>query len=167
MPNVGKRDYYEILSVARTADHSEIKAAYRRLALKYHPDKNPGDAAAEEHFKEASEAYEVLSDSSKRETYDHYGHDGLSGRVGFGSVNDIFGAFSDIFGNDLFSAFFGGGGARSRRGADDRRGRELGLENASPSLVSPLQGCTIGASKRDSFGHRASLSLCSEERIEG
>ncbi len=119
MPDVGKRDYYEVLGVARTASDKEIKAAYRRLALKLHPDKNPGDASAEERFKEASEAYDVLSDGNKREIYDRHGHAGLDGQVGFGNVGDIFGAFQDIFGGDLFSSFFGGArSGRARRGAD-------------------------------------------------
>jgi len=118
VPDVGKRDYYEVLGVPRTASDKEIKAAYRRLALKLHPDKNPDDAGAEERFKEASEAYDVLS-GDKREVYDRHGHAGLDGQVGFGNVGDIFGAFEDIFGGDLFSSFFGGArGGRARRGAD-------------------------------------------------
>ncbi|MDJ0975809.1 MAG: molecular chaperone DnaJ [Planctomycetota bacterium] len=120
MPDVGKRDYYEVLGVSRDADAKAIKTAYRRLALKLHPDKNPGDTKAEELFKEAAEAYEVLSDPQKRARYDRYGHEGVGGQVGFGDVSDIFGAFQDIFGGDLFSAFFGGGRSRRRvpRGAD-------------------------------------------------
>ncbi|MDA1194259.1 MAG: molecular chaperone DnaJ [Planctomycetota bacterium] len=114
MPDTGKRDYYEILGIGRAADATEIKAAYRRLALKHHPDKNPGDAEAEELFKEASEAYDVLSDADKRARYDRHGHAGVDGQVGFQDVSDIFGAFSDLFGS-----FFGGSGARQgqRRGA--------------------------------------------------
>lgn len=115
MPDTGKRDYYEVLGLGTTADAKEIKAAYRRLALKYHPDKNPGDAKAEELFKEASEAYDVLSDADKRARYDRFGHQGLDGQnVGFHDVSDVFGAFSDLFGS-----FFGGAQARGgpRRGA--------------------------------------------------
>src|SRR5512143_2087382 len=96
-----KRDYYEILEVAKSASQDEIKKAYRKAALKYHPDRNPNNKEAEEKFKEAAEAYEVLSDETKRHRYDQYGHDGL--RQGadfhpFSNTNDIFSAFSDIFG---------------------------------------------------------------------
>lgn len=122
MPNVEKRDYYEVLSVERGADGKVIKAAYRRLALKFHPDKNPGDEAAEEAFKEASEAYDVLSDGEKRNRYDRYGHQGLDGQVGFGNVSDIFGAFSDLFGG-MFGGAQGQGG--QRRGASLRA--EIGV----------------------------------------
>src|SRR4029079_14902264 len=98
------RDYYEILGVVKTADGEEIKRAYRRLAMKFHPDRNPGDAEAEAKFKEAAEAYEVLSDDSKRKIYDQFGHDGLRGRGGPAThdfsrmdVSDIFSMFNDIF----------------------------------------------------------------------
>lgn len=115
-----KRDYYEVLGVGKTASADEIKSAYRRLALKYHPDKNPGDKAAEEKFKEAAEAYEVLSDAQKRAAYDRHGHAAVGGGTHFRSADDIFGAFRDIFDGDLFSSFFGGGGGgrRSDRGGD-------------------------------------------------
>lgn len=116
---MAKRDYYEILGVGRNADESEIKKAYRKLALKYHPDKNPDDKDAEERFKEAAEAYEVLSDPEKRRTYDQFGHEGMRGG-GFGgggsmNMDDIFSQFGDIFGGAFGG--FGGGGARggSRR----------------------------------------------------
>ncbi|MFP6892037.1 MAG: DnaJ domain-containing protein, partial [Nitrospinota bacterium] len=102
----GMRDYYEILGVARDSGESDIKKAYRHLAMKYHPDRNPDDPKAEEAFKEASEAYQVLSDSEKRARYDQFGHDGLSGmgNQGFSNFDDIFSSFGDIF-----SDFFGGG----------------------------------------------------------
>jgi molecular chaperone DnaJ len=98
-----KRDYYEILSVSRNAGDDELKAAYRKLALKYHPDRNPDDKAAEEKFKEAAEAYEVLRDPQKRALYDQYGHAGLenTGFHGFGGFEDIFSSFGDIF-EDFF-----------------------------------------------------------------
>ena len=114
-----KRDYYEILSVGKNASADEIKKAYRKVAMQYHPDRNPGDKTAEERFKEAAEAYEILSDTDKKSQYDRYGHAGVSGNGrGFsGSMNmeDIFSQFGDIFGEDLFGNFFGGGRGRSSR----------------------------------------------------
>src|SRR5215470_16076456 len=117
-----RRDYYEVLGVTRTADGAEIKKAYRRLAMEYHPDRNPGDKDSEERFKEAAEAYEVLSDDDKRSAYDRFGHDGLrrQGFEGFSGVEDIFSHFSDFFGD-----LFGGGGGRSRGRA---RGHDLRVE---------------------------------------
>lgn len=127
-----KRDYYEVLSVTKTSTTVEIKKAYKKLALELHPDRNPGDAAAEEKFKEASEAYGVLADDDKRARYDRFGHAGLSGGgVGFGSADEIFTSFQDVFG-DLFG--FGGGRSRRNdgpvRGADLRVGVELTLKEA-------------------------------------
>ena len=96
---MNKRDYYEVLGVDRQASEEEIKKTYRKLALKYHPDRNPGDQEAEDKFKEAAEAYEVLRDSEKRNIYDQFGHEGLQGTgfTGFGGFEDIFSAFGDIF----------------------------------------------------------------------
>lgn len=113
-----KRDYYEVLGVSRQAGEEEVKKAYRKLALKYHPDRNPGDKEAEERFKEASEAYEVLRDPQKRRIYDTYGHEGLRGAgfSGFGGFEDIFSSFGDIF-QDFFSFGFGGGGGGRPRTA--------------------------------------------------
>jgi len=118
---MGKRDYYEVLGVSKEATKDEIKKAYRKQALKYHPDKNPGDKKAEEHFKEAAEAYEVLSNDEKKARYDRYGHAGMGSSGGGFSGNtmtmeDIFSSFGDIFG-DAFGGFgaFGGGGRRGRR----------------------------------------------------
>lgn len=110
---MAKRDYYTILGVEKNAKEEDIKRSYRRLAMRYHPDKNPGDREAEEKFKEASEAYEVLRDPEKREIYDHYGHEGLSGTGfrGFSGFEDIFASFGDIF-EDVFG--FTGGTRRSR-----------------------------------------------------
>jgi len=118
---MGKRDYYEVLGVSKEATKEEIKKAYRKQALKFHPDKNPGDKKAEEHFKEAAEAYEVLSSEEKKARYDRYGHAGM-GNSGGGfsghnmTMDDIFSSFGDIFG-DAFGGFgaFGGGGRRGRR----------------------------------------------------
>lgn len=116
-----KRDYYEVLAVSKSASAEEIKKAYRKVAMQYHPDRNPGDKAAEEKFKEAAEAYEVLSDSNKRAQYDRFGHAGLgnNGRGGFGggmNTEDIFSQFGDIFGDDIFGSFFGGAGRSGSRG---------------------------------------------------
>jgi molecular chaperone DnaJ len=102
-----KRDYYEVLGVPNTASTEEIKSAYRKLALKYHPDKNPGDKEAEGKFKEAAEAYEALSDAEKRSRYDRFGHSGMSGTRGFSNVEDIFASFGDIFGGTIFEEIFG------------------------------------------------------------
>lgn len=124
-----KRDYYEILGVGKTSTADEIKKAYRKVAMKFHPDRNPGDSSAEEKFKEAAEAYEVLSDPDKRSQYDRFGHNAFGpGRGGFGgggmNMDDIFSQFGDIFGDDMFGSFFGGG-ARSRGRSRGVRGSNL------------------------------------------
>ncbi|HKC36266.1 MAG TPA: molecular chaperone DnaJ [Chitinophagaceae bacterium] len=116
---MSKRDYYEILGVGKTASADEIKKAYRKVAMQFHPDRNPGDKSAEEKFKEAAEAYEILSDTDKKAQYDRYGHAGVSsngrGFSGGGmNMEDIFSQFGDVFGEDLFGSFFGGGGGRGR-----------------------------------------------------
>ncbi len=130
---MAKRDYYEILGVSRNSSPEEIKKAYRKIALKYHPDRNPGDKEAEEKFKEAAEAYEVLSDPDKRAQYDRFGHEGMRGAGGFSgqgmTIEDIFSHFGDIFG-DLggFESFFGGGSRSGRRQARGRRGNNLRIK---------------------------------------
>lgn len=128
---MAKRDYYEILGVSKTATEQELKKAYRRVAMKHHPDRNPGNKEAEDQFKEASEAYEVLSDSSKRGAYDQFGHAGVDAAGGMGGGAGGFGSFSDIFG-DVFGDIFGGAGGRGgpSRGADLRYTLELSLEEA-------------------------------------
>src|SRR5688572_3515407 len=121
---MAKRDYYEVLGVSRNVEADELKKAYRKMAIKYHPDKNPGDHEAEEKFKEAAEAYEVLSDADKRARYDRFGHAGVGGAGGYGgghmNMDDIFSQFGDIFGGEggfnPFESFFGGG-----RGGNGRR----------------------------------------------
>lgn len=137
---MSKRDYYEVLGVSKSASAEEIKKAYRKLAIKYHPDKNPDDKEAEEKFKEAAEAYEVLSDANKKARYDQFGHAGMGGGAGgfgggFGggmSMEDIFAQFGDIFGGHFGGGFggFGGGGARPHqsRGTNLRVRIKLNLE---------------------------------------
>ncbi len=113
---MSKRDFYEILGVNKNSTEAEIKKAYRQMALKYHPDKNPGDKEAENKFKEAAEAYEILSDSEKRNRYDQFGHRGMNGGSGGMNMEDIFSHFGDIFGEGSpFESFFGGGGTRGGR----------------------------------------------------
>jgi molecular chaperone DnaJ len=134
-----KSDYYEILGVSRSASVEEIKTAYRKFALKYHPDRNPGNKEAEEMFKQGAEAYEVLSDSDKRARYDRFGHDGLrsTGFHGFDDVNDIFSAFSDIFsgfgGGSIFDDIFGGGASRQRA-----RYRQPGIQGTDLKITLKL-----------------------------
>src|SRR3954462_5699645 len=126
-----KRDYYEVLGVSKTASADEIKKSYRKVAMQYHPDRNPGDKSAEEKFKEAAEAYEVLSDADKRAKYDRFGHQafgpGTSGFHGNQNMEDIFSQFGDIFGDDIFGSFVGGSGRRSSGGGRSRgiRGSNL------------------------------------------
>ena len=134
-----KRDYYEVLGVQKGASEDEIKKAYKNMAIKYHPDRTPGDKEAEEKFKEAAEAYDVLRDPDKRARYDQFGHAGMGGAGGFGGqgfdMNDIFSMFGDIFGGHMgggggfggFSGFggFGGGGSR---GAQKHQGSDLRLK---------------------------------------
>ncbi|MEX2114590.1 MAG: molecular chaperone DnaJ [Pirellulales bacterium] len=132
----GKRDYYEVLGVKRNATDKQIADAYRKLAIKFHPDKNPGDEEAIVMFKEAAEAFEVLGDGERRSQYDRYGHAAFSsgaGGRGFADVNDIFAAFGDIFGESGFGDLFGGGGRRRRgsRGADVRSDVTLDLMQAA------------------------------------
>lgn len=129
---MSKRDFYETLGVARNADEAELKRAYRRLAMKYHPDRNPNDHTAEARFKECKEAYEVLADPQKRAAYDQFGHAGVEGGAGGGFYSGGASGFADIFG-DVFGDIFGGGGRRAAqvyRGADVRFTLDLSLEEA-------------------------------------
>lgn len=144
---MAKRDYYEILGVSKNASASELKKSFRQLALKYHPDKNPGNKGAEEKFKEAAEAYEILNDSDKRNLYDQFGHEGLKGR-GFGGPR----GFEDIFSNfgDIFGEFFGGDQSRQRRGADLRSDIDITFEEAA-----------FGAKKEIDVRKHAGCEACS------
>lgn len=144
---MSKRDYYEVLGVARTATDAEIKSAYRKLALKFHPDRNPGDHTAEEKFKECAEAYAVLADGDKRAAYDRFGHAGVSSAAGagagfdptiFADFGDILGGLGDIFG---FGDFFGGARRRGgpQRGADLRYDLEIAFEEAARGAETTIQ----------------------------
>jgi len=150
-----KRDYYEVLGLSKNASEADIKKAYRQMAIKFHPDKNPGDAKAEEKFKEAAEAYEMLSDPNKKARYDQYGHAGTSGQGGYGgggmNMDDIFSNFGDVFGNDggsPFDSFFGGGrGGRSSGGGRGVRGSNIRLK-----VKLTLQEIATGVEKKLKFG---------------
>ena len=139
---MSKRDYYEILGLSRSASPEDIKKAYRKIAIKYHPDKNPDDPSAEDKFKEAAEAYEVLSNQDKRQRYDQYGHAGMGGGFGGGggsmNMDDIFNQFGDIFGGggNPFESFFGGGGGRGgrRKGSNLRIKIKLTLEEVAAGV---------------------------------
>ncbi len=147
---MAKRDYYEVLGVEKNASADEIKKAYRKAAVKYHPDKNPGDKEAEEKFKEAAEAYDVLSNDDKRARYDQFGHAGMDGSGGFGggggfsggfSMEDIFRNFGDIFGGHFGGGFGGFGGGGSRGGRSVNRGSDLRVK-VRLSLSEIANGCT-------------------------
>lgn len=157
---MSKRDYYEILGVSKSVNKDELKSAYRKLAIKYHPDKNPGNSEAEEKFKEASEAYDVLSNDDKRARYDRFGHDGLRGAggpSGFSNAEDIFSAFSDIFGGGIFDDFFGG--SASSRG----RRRERGQRGSDIKIPMPLtlEEIAKGASKTIKLKKYITCNTCS------
>jgi len=152
---MAKRDYYEILGIAKNASEEDIKKAYRKLAIKYHPDKNPDDKAAEEKFKEAAEAYEVLSNQEKRQRYDQFGHAGVGGSAGFGgggmNMDDIFSQFGDIFGG----AFgFGGGGRNGGRRVN--RGSNLRVK-----VKLTLQEIAHGVEKKIKVNKYVSCKTCS------
>ena len=169
---MAKRDYYDVLDVKKNSTSEQIKAAYRKQALKYHPDKNKGDKASEEKFKEASEAYHVLSDKERKQNYDNFGHaafeNGASGRGGFGNF-DFSSHFSDIF-EDFFGEGFGGGGRRSRRsnyrGSDLRYDLSISLEEAYTGKkqdikFSTSEKCETCKGNGSKPGHQAgTCSMC-------
>ncbi len=177
---MSKRDFYEILGVSKSASADEIKKAYRKVAMQYHPDRNPGDKAAEEKFKEAAEAYEILSDADKRAQYDRYGHAGVgnNGRGGFGggagmNMEDIFSQFGDVFGEDFFGNIFGGGqrgrgGQRSRgtRGSNLRVKLKLTYEEIAKGVTKNIKvkkyvGCnTCGGNGAKDKGSVQSCGTC-------
>lgn len=141
--NVTKRDYYEVLGVERNVDDQTLKGAYRKLAMKYHPDRNPGDAAAEDKFKEAAEAYGVLSDQQRRSTYDRFGHQGLANGGGGGSTDGNFQDLGDLFGDIFgFGDLFGGGQkrrSRPQRGEDLRYDLEITFEDSMRGMSADIQ----------------------------
>ena len=157
-----KRDYYEILGVSRNATSDEIKTSYRKLAMQFHPDRNPGNKEAEDKFKEVAEAYEVLSDQQKKQVYDQYGHSGLNstGFHGFDNINDIFSHFGDIFGSfggggSIFDEFFGGSSSRQRK---DRKHQG---EDLKINLKLSLAEIADGAEKKIKIKKFIKCSNCS------
>jgi len=159
---MSQRDYYDVLGVGRTSTNDEIKAAYRKMAMQFHPDRNPGDAEAESKFKEAAQAYDVLSDTDKRARYDRFGHAGANnGAQGFTDINDIFSHFSDIFGQGgggtIFDTFFGGQGSRSRGP------RSMGEPGGDLRVRMPLtlEEIATGVEKTIKLKHWKSCTPCS------
>ena len=163
---MAKRDYYEILGVSKNASEAELKKAYRQMAIKYHPDKNPGDKQSEENFKEAAEAYEILSNSEKRQRYDQYGHAGVGGASGFSgagmSMDDIFSHFGDIFG-DMFGG--GGGGGFSSRGQRSRRVNRG--SNMRVKVKLNLEEISKGVEKKIKVSKYVSCTSCSGTGAKG
>ncbi|ERM84876.1 molecular chaperone DnaJ [Rhodonellum psychrophilum GCM71 = DSM 17998] len=141
---MAKRDYYEVLGVSKSATSEELKKAYRKLAIQFHPDKNPDNPAAEDKFKEAAEAYEILSNAEKRQRYDQFGHQGLGANGGYGggmNTEDIFSQFGDIFGGGGFESFFGGGrgGRRTKKGTNLRVKLKLNLQEIANGVEKKIK----------------------------
>ena len=160
---MSKRDYYEILGVGKGAAADEIKKSYRKVAMQYDPDSNPGDKGAEEKFKEAAEAYEVLSDTDKRAQYDRYGHAGVSGAGRGGNsqnMEDIFSQFGDIFGEDVFGSFFSGGGGR-RGGGGQRAARGIRGSNLRIKLKLTYEEIAKGVTKNIKVKKHVPCTTCS------
>src|SRR6476661_6925265 len=164
---MSKRDFYEILGVSKTSSADEIKKAYRKVAMQFHPDRNPGDKGAEEKFKEAAEAYEILSDQDKRGQYDRYGHAGVSnngrggGHPGNMNMDDIFSQFGDIFGEDIFGSFFGGGGGGGTRTRGGQRARGTRGSNLRIKLKLTYEEIAKGVSKNIKVKKYVSCGTCS------
>lgn len=159
---MNKRDYYEILGVGNNASKDDIKKAYRKLAMEYHPDRNPGNSEAEEKFKEAAEAYEILSSDEKRARYDRFGHEGVRGSAygtdGFSTVNDIFSHFSDIFGgSSIFDDFFGG----THRSKGRRRGAGTPGSDLKVTLKLSLEEIATGVAKKIKIKKQVKCDQCS------
>ncbi|MCH3917847.1 MAG: molecular chaperone DnaJ [Spirochaetia bacterium] len=157
---MAKRDYYEVLGVSKQATPEEIKKAYRKLAIANHPDRNPGDKAAEERFKEATEAYEVLSDEKKKATYDQFGFAGIDGMAGGHDYSNVYNDFSDIFGggggfSDIFEQFFGGGGTSSRRNSGPDAGSSLRYD-----ISVELKDAVFGTKIEISYARQVSCTTC-------
>jgi len=163
-----KRDYYEVLGVGKTASADEIKKAYRKIAMQYHPDRNPDNKEAEEKFKEATEAYEVLSDTTKRQRYDQFGHSGMHGGQdfhGFSNVNDIFSHFSDIFGgSSIFDDFFG---QTSSRGRGRKRSSGTPGSDLRVTLKLNLEEIASGVSKKIKIKKHVTCESCSGSGSDG
>lgn len=160
-----QRDYYEILGVSKTSTADDIKSAYRKMAMKYHPDRNPGDTDAENKFKEAAEAYEVLSDADKRARYDRFGHQGVKGAPGFQeftNINDVFSAFGDIFGSTIFGDMFGGGAQRQGR----KRSRAEDGADLRVRMPLSLEEIATGVEKTIKLRHWKTCSTCSGDGAE-
>ncbi|MEM1326366.1 MAG: molecular chaperone DnaJ [Bacteroidota bacterium] len=163
---MAKRDYYEVLGVSKQADEKELKKAYRKLAIKYHPDKNPDNKEAEEKFKEAAEAYEILSDADKRARYDRFGHAGVDPNAGFGgggpggmTMEDIFSNFGNIFDEGSpFEGFFGGGAGRGRGGASRSRGQRGSNLRIKVSLT--LEEIANGVTKKIKVKKQITCDAC-------
>jgi molecular chaperone DnaJ len=158
---MAKRDYYDVLGIGRNATKDEIKKAYRQKAMQYHPDRNPGNKEAEEKFKEAAEAYEILSNEDKKVNYDRFGHEGVRGSTfgteGFSSVNDIFSHFSDIFGSSsIFDDFFGG----SQRGRTRRHGTGTPGSDLRVTLKLTLEEIATGVSKKIKIKKQVRCNVC-------
>ncbi len=166
---MSKRDYYEILGVSKSASEAEIKKAYRQMALKFHPDKNPGDKEAEEKFKEAAEAYEVLRDPQKRSRYDQFGHAGIGGAAGTSgysmSMDDIFSQFGDIFGDAFGGAFSGFGGFGGSRGG--RRRRVNRGSNLRVKVKLTLEEIARGVEKKIKVNKYVPCNTCSGTGAKG
>ncbi len=160
-----KRDYYEILGVSKGASADEIKKAYRKVAMQYHPDRNPGDKASEEKFKEAAEAYEILSDADKKAKYDRFGHQAFGPGMGGGgrgasNMDDIFSQFGDIFGDDAFGSFFGGGRGGNRGGGGARARGQRG-SNLRIKMKLTLEEIATGVTKKVKVKKNVVCNTCS------